>query len=216
MKHVVLKRFLLLITGLLIMSFGVSLSTKADLGTSPISCVPFVLQLGLPLSMGLITFIMNAIFVLLQILLLRSKFQIFQLLQLVVAGIFSLFTDITMHIVSGIEVTSYAFQWGLCFISITLIAIGVSMQVSANLVMMAGEGLIAAIAQIVRKDFGKVKVAFDIILVLCGVFISFFMLHSIVGVREGTVAAALLVGTIVRYILKRVQLQSFSMANRSM
>lgn len=211
-----LKRLLLLIAGLLIMSFGVSLSTKADLGTSPISCVPFVLQLGLPLSMGIITFIMNAVFVLLQILLLRSKFQLFQLLQLVIAGIFSIFTDLTMYIVSGIQVTDYVLQWGLCFISIALIAIGVSMQVRANLVMMAGEGLIAAIAQISHQDFGKVKVAFDITLVLCGVLISLFMLHSIVGVREGTVAAALLVGTIVRYILKKVQEQSFSIANRSM
>lgn len=211
-----LKRLLLLIAGLLIMSFGVSLSTKAELGTSPISCVPFVLQLGLPLSMGIITFIMNAVFVLLQILLLRSKFQLFQLLQLVIAGIFSIFTDLTMYIVSGIQVTDYVLQWGLCFISIALIAIGVSMQVRAKLVMMAGEGLIAAIAQISHQDFGKVKVAFDITLVLCGVLISLFMLHSIVGVREGTVAAALLVGTIVRYILKRVQEQSFSIANRSM
>lgn len=44
-----LKRYLLFLAGLFINSLGVSLITKADLGTSPISSIPYVLSLNSPL-----------------------------------------------------------------------------------------------------------------------------------------------------------------------
>lgn len=41
----VFKRYLLFLTGLAIMAFGVAFSIKADLGTSPISSVPYAVSL---------------------------------------------------------------------------------------------------------------------------------------------------------------------------
>ena len=56
-EHVL--RCSVLIAALFIMSLGIALSTKADLGVSPISCTPYVLSLALPLSMGTITILMH-------------------------------------------------------------------------------------------------------------------------------------------------------------
>lgn len=50
-----LKRYIIFIIGLYINSFGVSLITKAMLGTSPISSIPYVLSLNFPFSLGQFT-----------------------------------------------------------------------------------------------------------------------------------------------------------------
>lgn len=50
-----LKRYILFLTGLFINSLGVSLVTKANLGTSPISSIPYVLNLKLLLLLKLQT-----------------------------------------------------------------------------------------------------------------------------------------------------------------
>ena len=65
----VVKRCLLLIFGLLIMAYGVALSIKAGLGTSPISSLPYTLSQLTPLTVGTATIAMHCALILLQILL---------------------------------------------------------------------------------------------------------------------------------------------------
>lgn len=76
------RRYICFTISLFIMALGVAISTKSDLGTSPVSCVPYVLSLGLPFSMGVTTIIWNAVFILVQIILQRRDFKPFQLLQI--------------------------------------------------------------------------------------------------------------------------------------
>ena len=103
----IVKRYLFFILGLFIMAVGVVLSTRSNLGTSPISCVPYVLSLGFSMTIGQFTFLMNLLFIIFQILLLRKQFKFIQLLQVVVAFLFAYFTDFTMGLLSWISVTSY-------------------------------------------------------------------------------------------------------------
>lgn len=126
------KRYFYLIAGLFILSLGVGLSTRANLGTSPISCVPYVLSLGFPLTMGTITIIMHTIFIALQIVILRRDFNPVQLLQLIATFIFGVFTDLSLYIVSGINVENIAARWVLCIISCMVVAFGVNMEVKAD------------------------------------------------------------------------------------
>lgn len=59
----IIIRYLIFIFGLAINAFGIALITKAGLGTSPISSVPYVLSLVLPsFSFGLWSFIINMLF----------------------------------------------------------------------------------------------------------------------------------------------------------
>jgi uncharacterized membrane protein YczE/cytidylate kinase len=199
-----IKRYLLFILGLFLMAIGVALSTRSNLGTSPISCVPYVLSLGFSMTIGQFTFFMNLIFITFQILLLRKQYKWIQLLQVVVAIIFAYFTDFTMGLFSWINVTNYPEQLGLFVLSCLVLALGVSLEVTANVVMMAGEGVVSAISIFTKKEFGKVKVAFDVTLVTCGFLLSLILFHRLNGIREGTIIAALLVGTIVRFINKRL------------
>ena len=91
-----IRRYLILVIGLFIMAFGVALSTKAELGTSPVSCVPYVLSCALPYTMGTLTVAMHIVFIVIQILLLRKDYEPVQLLQLLVAFVFGYFTDFAL------------------------------------------------------------------------------------------------------------------------
>ena len=196
------KRYLVLCLGLMIMAFGVAFSIKAGLGTSPISSVPYVVSLFSPLTVGTATICMHCVFILLQILLLRRKYDPIQLMQLPVALLFGYLTDFAVWCIKGISCSSYLDQWALCAIGILLVGIGVSLEVTAGVVVLAGEGFVLAVCRVFPIKFGNMKIAFDVSLVIIGCILSFIFLHGLYGVREGTIAAAILVGTTARQINK--------------
>lgn len=198
----IIRRYLLLLAGLAIMAFGVAFSIKASLGTSPISSVPYVVSLFAPLTVGTATIIMHCVFILLQILILRKKYHPIQLMQLPVAFFFGYLTDFGVWAVQGITCNHYLQQWLVCLIGIFLVAVGVSLEVKAGVVVLAGEGVVLAICKVIPVKFGYMKVGFDVTLVAIACVLSFVFTGRLQGVREGTVAAALLVGLIAKQLGK--------------
>lgn len=198
----ILKRYLLLLVGLSIMAFGVAFSIKASLGTSPISSVPYVLSLFTPLTVGMATIIMHCFFILMQILILRKNYHFIQLMQLPIAFFFGYLTDFGVWAVRGISYHAYWQQWILCLIGILLVAVGVSLEVKAGVVVLAGEGVVLAICQVLPVKFGYMKVGFDVTLVVIACVLSLVFTHQLQGVREGTVAAAIMVGLIAKQLGK--------------
>lgn len=194
------KRWLLLCASLMVMAFGVAFSIKGGLGTSPISSLPYVLSRFTPLTVGTATIAMHVTLILLQILLLRRRYQLIQLLQLPVALLFGALTDTAVNALQGIVPGSYPAQWGLCLVGILLVGIGVSMEVTANVVVLAGEGVVLAVCQVFPVKFAAAKVGFDVTLVLVASILSFLFLGHLEGVREGTAAAAVCVGMVVRQV----------------
>lgn len=98
MKHqLTLKQLpaqcVLLCLGLAVMALGVAFSIKASLGTSPISSFPYVTSRISGLSVGTTTIIVNTFFVLIQIPILRNRYQWFQLLQFPAVIVFGLLID---------------------------------------------------------------------------------------------------------------------------
>lgn len=187
------------------MSIGIAFSIKADLGTSPISSLPYVVSIISPLTVGVATIIMHCVFILLQILILRKKYQPIQLMQLPVALVFGLLTDFSVWLLQGVTYSSYFMQWVLCVIGIILVALGVSMEVAANVVTVAGEGLVLAICRVLPIKFGNMKICFDVTLVIIAVAVGFISSGTLLGVREGTIAAALGVGAVSKLFLRLIK-----------
>lgn len=195
-----IKRYLLC-AGLIIMAFGVAFSIKAGLGTSPISSLPYVLSQITPhLTVGTATIAMHVTLILLQILLLRRQYDPIQLIQLPVALVFGVLTDFAVWALGGVSASSYPLQWVLCGAGILLIAVGVSFEVTANVVTLAGEGMVLAVCKAFPVKFANAKVGFDVTLVVTASLLSFLFLGRLIGVREGTVAAAILVGLVARQV----------------
>lgn len=196
------RRCVFLCLSLLVMAFGVAFSINADLGTSPISSLPYVLSMFTPLTVGTATICMHCVLILLQILILRKKYHIFQLLQLPVAFLFGYLTDFALRCIRFITYTAYWQQWLLCAVGICLVALGVSMEVMSRVVTLAGEGFVLAVCQVRLISFSSMKVAFDVTLVSIACVLSFLFVGGLHGVREGTVAAAVCVGLLSRQFTK--------------
>ena len=77
-----LKRYVIFLIGLFVNSLGVSLITKASLGTSPISSIPYVLSLSFPFTLGNFTIFFSVFLILLQLLILRKNFKLEHVLQI--------------------------------------------------------------------------------------------------------------------------------------
>lgn len=195
-----IKRCIFLIVGLCIMVVGVVLSIKAALGTSPISSIPYVLNLITGLTVGTTTIIVNTLIVLLQIVLLRKRFKLIQLLQIPVCIVFGLMTDAAMELLGWVVVHTYWQQWLVCIAGIIFVAFGVSFEVTAKVVTLPGEGMALALCQLIPVKFGYVKIMVDVSLVVIAGALSLIFLHGLQGVREGTVAAAIFVGMLARQL----------------
>lgn len=178
------KRTVLLSIGMIIMAIGVAFSIKAELGTSSISSVPYVTSVISGLSVGVTTIIINCLFIIAQILILRKRYNWFQLLQLPAVVLFGVMIDVAGIMLKPIPVSNYFEQWVLCIIGILLVGFGVSLEVMANFVTTPGEGLVLAICKVTPIKFGNMKVIFDVILVCTAIVLSLAFLHRLDGVQR--------------------------------
>ena len=201
-KNRFIERCIILLIGLAIMSLGISFSIKAALGTSPISSVPYVASSISGLSVGVTTIIINLVFILIQILLLRKKYDLFQLFQIPALILFGLMIDFSAYLIKDITYTNYFQQWLLCILGIILLGLGVSIEVMAKLVTTPGEGVVLAICKIFSVKFGNTKIAFDTLLVIIAVVTVLSFLGHLEGVREGTIAGAIFVGLLTKQFSK--------------
>mgnify|MGYP000099131473 CR=1 FL=1 len=91
-----LKRYIIFFIGLYINSLGVALITKASLGTSPISSIPYVLSLNFPFTLGNFTIFFSLFLIFLQLLILRKNFKLEHVLQIPISILFGYFIDWSM------------------------------------------------------------------------------------------------------------------------
>lgn len=199
-----IMRTLVLCIGLFIMSVGVNLSIQANLGTSPISSIPTVLARVFGFDdIGVTTIVVNAVIALIQIPILRRRYNPVQLLQIPVSTVFGLLCTASSTFLKGITPTAYWDNWLVCIAGIVLVAVGVSIEVATNVTTLAGEGLALSLNKVIPKiKFGYMKVIVDCTLVIIAVAISLCCLHKLYGVREGTLAAAIFVGLIAKLLNK--------------
>ena len=195
--------------GIFISSFGVALSAKADLGITPISSPPYVLSMIVPLTMGNITIIMHMVFIAAQILILRRRFPLKDLLQLLLAFCYGYFMDFSSWILRNLDVSNYPLRLLFCVLGVCTVALGVFITLKADVLFLAGEGLVNAIVKVTGKKFGHVKIAFDCSLLVFSVAVSFIFLGRLAGIREGTFIAAVGVGLMVQ-VYDRIYLALFS------
>lgn len=213
------KRYILCIAGLFFAALGVAFSKHGELGVSPISSVSNVLYCRFDdISLGMWLVIWNCVMIVGQVIILRRDFKLIELLQLPLSFLFGWFTDLGMMFVSLIPVDTYFARLLMIIIGTIVLSFGISLSVIANVIMNSGEAFVRAVSDKMHKEFGYVKIGFDIFCVLLAVTLSliFFDL-TVVGVREGTVIAAVFTGIIVKFfgsILKN-PLDRFLTGNRS-
>ncbi|HCW54051.1 MAG TPA: hypothetical protein DG753_10000 [Clostridium sp.] len=198
-----IKRYILLIIGLFVMAMGISLMVKAKLGTSPISSTPYVFSMKYTaISLGTFSFIWNIIMILGQIIILGKRFKKYEIIQIPLSVLFGVFIDIATEMIKWINPHNYFVSLFVLILGCVVLALGVSFTVIADVIMNSGEALVKAITIRNGKNFGDMKVVFDVSLVILAMIGSFIFFGEIRGVREGTVIAAVISGFIIKYFNK--------------
>lgn len=199
------KRYVIFLVGLFINALGVSFVTKANLGISPISSIPYVLSLKLPLTLGNFTIIFSILLILLQILILRKNFKLESLLQIPVSIAFGYFIDLTMLMLGQLNPKMYVLKLLALLAGCIILGFGVYLEVLADVVMLPGESFVRAIVQVRNTNFGTTKIVFDSSMTIIAGVLSLIFFGGLNGVREGTIIAALLVGFIARLFGKHLE-----------
>ena len=194
-------RYIMLVLGVSIMSLGIALSLKSTLGTPPISCIPAVLAVAFPFSVGEFTMLFNALLVLFQIALLK-KITVSQIAQMLVCILFGYMIDFNLLVFDFINPPDYLSQWILLIISCLVLAFGLVIEVKSDITMLPGDGAVVAIGEVLNKDWGRVKPFFDIAIVIMGIVLALIFIGHLEGVREGTIFAAISVGFIIQFYNK--------------
>ena len=196
-------RLLFYIGGLLIMTFGVAISIRSDLGVSPISSIPYTLTCVAGMDMGLSTTVCSIVFIIMQMIILRKDFKLYDLLQLPVSIMFGAFmsfcTGLTVYMP---EPGNFAMKIVMMLISTVVVAIGVYMYVSSGYITLPTEGIMIAVVRVWKFQFGSVKRAFDISMVVISAVTCLIFIKELGSVGIGTIISAVLVGTEIKLLTK--------------
>lgn len=198
----------LLLISLFIMTFGVVLCVRSNLGSSVISSCPLAFTLAgtdgmvSPLSLGTYTNILNVLLVIGQIIILRRRFQIIQLLQLLIGFVFGAMIDLNMALTSTLVCDHITSQLITQIAGCSVMAVGIAFEMRCGSITMPGEGLPAAISKTTGKPFANVKIYIDICLVTMAVISGYLFfgrwMWNVVGI--GTLFAMVYVGFMVKMI----------------
>ncbi len=201
------QHFLLLIS-MYFMTLGVALCVRSNLGSGVISSIPMAFSLAgevgkAPgLTIGGYTNIMNAILVAAQILVLRRRYELIQLFQLLIGFIFGALLDVNMWITSFLSYENILSQIVAQLTGATVLGCAVAIEIRCGSVTMPGEVIQVAIARVTGRPFPTVKITVDTILVILAVISGFCFFGSwpwtVVG--PGTLFAMFYVGYVVRLI----------------
>ena len=202
----IIKRYLVFVLGLYFLAAGVVLIVRSALGTTPISSINYVMSLNTPLTLGTCTFIINMLLIVGQFWLIRGSRQDVMeiLLQIPFSFIFSAFIDFNMVLASDIHPVNYAASIGLLLVGCIIQSVGVVLELKPRVAMMSAEAFVKYASSRYNREFGRTKVYFDITLVTLAVLTSLAFTQTIEGVREGSLIAACLTGSIVSFLNHKI------------
>lgn len=189
--------------GLFVMTIGIALSVKSNLGVSPVSSIPYTMTCVWGIEMGKATILFHIVLVIIQIIILRKNFKPVNLLQVLVGIVFGYFTTFCNYLAAFLPSTDNIVIRGLMMLGSTVfVAFGIFMYLPADIMPLAGEGAMKAVSDVTGIEFSKVKIGFDCSMVVISVTTCLICIHGLGSVGAGTVTAAILVGIILGRINK--------------
>lgn len=198
------KRIFNYLFGLFLITLGVGFSIKSNLGSTPVSSIPYTLNVIWGIEIGQATILFHVFLVAIEVLLLRRAFKPKHFLQVFVGILFGYFTSFSVYLTGLLPDPANIFiSLGLIVLSFFLVALGLFFYVPTNIVPLSVEGVTQAIAIVSNRPFPKIKVYFDITIVVSSFILCYIFLGVFGGsVGIGTIISAVFVGITLKYIQK--------------
>ena len=199
---------LVYISGLCILALGLTLSTKADLGVSPIIAVSFCVSKLTGARFGDMTFLLYASFVVIEMVLHlipgrrcpadRKKAILADALQLPLSYVFTMLLNVLSSWIQAPD--TMALRIAVMLASVILVGIGAALSLDMRLVANPGDGLVQAVSDRTGIELGLAKNIVDITCVTLTCILSMVVSHSIIGVGPGTLIAMLGIGRVIALV----------------
>ena len=194
-----------MLIGLIVTALGLAVCVRADLGISPITTLAYALNRAFPvLSLGTYVFILHVVYFILALALLRRDFKPFQFLQIPCSFVFGYFVDVWEMLLRRLMLSTYLSRVAVLLVGCVIVALGFSLICTSRVALEANTAFLNALALRTGKPYGTLKTLTDVITVIMAAAVGLIFLHTIVGIREGTVIAALIVGPIAGFFNKRL------------
>jgi uncharacterized membrane protein YczE len=185
------KRIPIYFTGIIILALGISLLNKSNLGTTPLSSIPYILSKILAnktvLTYGSLTLLFHTICILLQIIVWK-KVSPKMILQLPLAVVFSALLDLFMAWIQ-VPDPSILLRVVLCALGISLSALGIVIIVNMDLMLPAPDAFPRALNAKTGVELYKVKIAGDVTWVVITSVISLIYIYQSGVTSAGTLLA---------------------------
>ncbi|MBQ4614691.1 MAG: hypothetical protein IJB31_07195 [Akkermansia sp.] len=205
-------RIICLMLGLYLLAQGIAFTILANLGTDAITSPALVASLTLGTgeggmgyefcSVGNMLICIHILLVLMQILLLRSKYQPVQLLQVLMGLLLGSLLNVCLNYTMKLPEPTYAMSIVYTLIGCVIGAFGIFTYVKADLVPLSAEGFCLALTRTFGWNFSLVKVGLDCSMILIAVVASLILLGEVAGVREGSLICAVSTGFIIGWFFK--------------
>ena len=151
------------------------------------------------LTLGMYTFLLNVLFFIGEFIVDFKSFSASKFIQLIPTFFLSVAVDFNMFLVRGLHPETYILKLAVLIIGCMFFGLSIAFMVTADVILMPGEALIKIISVKYQKEYGNVKTAVDVSLVVLAVIVSLIFLNTIYGVREGTLIAAFTIGNFSRF-----------------
>lgn len=203
-----LFRYIVFTLGLYFLAMGVTLIVRSCLGSTPISSINYVVSLHTPITLGMATFGINVLLIAGQFILLRGigsrRERMEVMMQIPFSVIFSAFIDLNMALTASWTPQNYLWALGCLLAGCMTQAVGVVLELKPNVVIMSAEGFVKFASRRYGREFGHLKVAFDVTLISIATVLSLLWSGHVEGVREGSVIAAVGTGYIVTFLSRHI------------
>ncbi len=203
----ILARYSTATVGLLFIALGIAFSVKSNLGVSALNSVQYAFAVKYPrFSFGDYNFGLFSLFIFVQLALLRRKFKLIDLLQLVANFILSYMVDNFNRLFDHFGWIPQSLEMRYLFILLCCIftALGISIEVAAGAWMLPAEMTVNAFTRTLGGKFRNNKVLMDSSLVAVAIVLCIVWFNSWLGPEGqpilgwGTVISAVLIGIIMK------------------
>lgn len=191
------KRSIVLTIGVAVIGFGTATTLAAAVGVGAWDALCQTISIITRYPVGNISIVLNCSCVLVQLIILKSKFTIMHYMQVPL----SIFLGAVINFIyygfyNGINFDSYIISIVLFLVGTIIVALGVAIVMSVNLVSMALEGACMEVGILINKKMHVLRQAVDIICVVLVIIVAFVLDINLV-VREGTIISAVIFGPLI-------------------
>ncbi len=202
MKKENLYRALFYFLGLAILSLGLILNSKSNLGVSPIVSVAYIFSIITGITLSRATLYQYIIFIVVQMILhtiqkvenLKVKL-VEDVLQIVISFIFTAFMSLYSSYIPLAISTSNKVLYLIFGVLFT--GTGAAMSLMVRFIPNPGDGITQAISDTIHKKLGTTKNIVDFVCVCLTIIVSLIFKKQIIGIGVGTIVCVIAAGRVI-------------------